>query len=179
MAELSTIARPYADAVFKRAVETDRIDQWSEDLQALTRVVSDADVARIMENPTLSREQRLEIVLSVMGGEQLQDEVKNLVHVLSENGRLDALPEISRTYDDFKVNHEGKIDVEVTSAFPVDEAQRDLLADALEKRLGKQVNIAVSEEPSLIGGVIIKAGDLVIDGSVKEKLNRMATDLGI
>jgi len=178
MAELSTIARPYADAVFQRAVEVDQIVQWSEDLQTLSRVIADADVANILDNPTLSRDQRLDIVLSVID-EHLQAEVKNLVCILSANDRLEALPEISRAFDDLKVDHEGKIDVEVISAFPLDDAQTQLLSDALQKRLGKQVNIAVSEDTALIGGLIIKAGDLVIDGSVKEKLNRIAIDLGI
>jgi F-type H+-transporting ATPase subunit delta len=178
MTEFSTIARPYAEAAFKRALETDQIDQWSDQLAVLSAMVSDSQMREVLDDATQRVEDRVGLVFDVCPDE-LIDEVKNFVNILAENDRLTVLPEIESNYNAIKVDHNGMIDVEVVSAYAVSESQEQLLVKALEKRLGKKINISSREDADLIGGVIIKAGDLVIDGSIRGKLGQMTTELGI
>ncbi|MBT7444304.1 MAG: F0F1 ATP synthase subunit delta [Methylococcales bacterium] len=178
MAELSTIARPYADAAFSRAVEQNNIEDWANGLTLLAAVVENETMAEALDNPNINQADKIDLITSV-ASEDFNKEVKNFVVILAENERLDVLPEIQLAFNDLKVEHEGRVDVEITSAFAVTDEQLQLLSISLKKRLGKEVNIVTTEDSSLIGGLVIQAGDLVIDGSVKSKLNQMAIDLGI
>jgi F-type H+-transporting ATPase subunit delta len=171
--ELTTIARPYAEAVFARAQETGRVDAWSEPLGTLAAIASDPQVGAQIGNPNLTPGRVRDLVLGV-AGDSLPGELANLVRLLAENGRLIALPEIAGLYEERRVASQGVRHVLVRSAFPIDGDQEQALARSLARRLGGQVEITVEQDPELIGGVEIRAGDLVIDDSVRGKLKQLA-----
>jgi F-type H+-transporting ATPase subunit delta len=176
--ENTTIARPYAEAVFERARETDSLDAWTEALTLLAAAVADPQLAAILANPQVERAQGAELVIEI-GGDNLSEEARNLVRLLADNRRLPVLPEISALYEVLKSESLGSLDVHVASAYKVSAAQEKLLADALQAKLGRQVRVTSEKDPSLIAGVIIRAGDLVIDGSFRGQLGNLASELGI
>ena len=176
--DATTIARPYADAVFARAVESDKLDLWSDMLELLAMVVREPALAALIASPKLTRPQMTELVLDIGGG-RLSDEGTNLVRVLVANKRLSVLPEIAHLYEVRKAEHEGTIDVHVTTAFALLPAQEQQLADALKRKLGREIRITSEEDPELIGGFRLSAGDMVIDGSVSGHIGKLAQELGI
>jgi len=176
MAELITIARPYAEAVFRLADSSSERARWSEMLQLAATVALDDDMRSLLNNARYTREQVLTLFLNVCG-DKLDTQGKNLVKLLSENGRLTLLPEIAVVYEALRANEEGTIEAEMISAYPVSDAQRSKIAAALAKRLGREVNLKVTEDKSLLGGAIIRAGDMVIDGSVQGKLEKLASNM--
>lgn len=139
-------------------------------------VASDAAVAAIVDNPKLSHQQQADALIQLCA-DTMDETRKNFIKLLAKNKRLQALPEIARLYEDYKAELEKTVDVEVISAFEIAQAHADTLAKALQRRLGKGVNLEAKVDPSIIGGVIIRAGDLVIDGSVKGKLAKLAEKL--
>ncbi|HID45171.1 MAG TPA: F0F1 ATP synthase subunit delta [Chromatiaceae bacterium] len=176
--DLITIARPYAEAVFGRAVETEALDGWMEMLAFLSAVIADASVADIIVNPAVDHGRKLQLLLDI-GKDQLSDEGQNLVRLLVENDRLPVLPEIYNLFQQMKSEHDGAINVEVISAYALKPGAEKELAAALKNKLGREVNISSSKDPELIGGVKIRAGDMVIDGSVAGQLSQLANELGI
>lgn len=174
--ELATVARPYAEAIFKRARETDRLDEWSDALAFLAQVIGDRRILGLVSSPHLTRAQLTDLLLDI-AGEVLNDEGRNLVRLVVENGRAGALPEIARHYEGLKAEHQSRIDVEVTAAYSVSAAQKKQIAEAMKHRLGRDVQLSTRKDASLIGGAIIRAGDLVIDGSVRSRLRQMAARL--
>ncbi|WP_456375348.1 F0F1 ATP synthase subunit delta [Thiolapillus sp.] len=176
--DLITIARPYAEAVFARATETDKLDEWGEALEFLAAVASDETVADIIANPAVDHERKAGLLLD-LGEGRLSGEAQNLVRLLVENDRLPVLPEIAGLYQQLKAEHDGAIDVDVVTAYALDPELEKELADALKQKLGREVHISSSEDPSLIGGVKVRAGDMVIDGSVAGALSQLANELGI
>ena len=176
MAERLTLARPYAEAVFRLAKEQKRLGEWYELLSLLAVVLSDERVVRVVTNPEVEDGRILALVKDICG-DTLDEQGENLVRMLIANDRLRLMPEIHSLYEGLKQEAEAAIDVEVTSAYPLESSQEKILADALNRKLGRDINLTVSEDKSLIGGVVIRAGDLVIDGSVKGYLGELATHL--
>jgi F-type H+-transporting ATPase subunit delta len=176
--ENKTIARPYAEAVFDLAVQGDKLDPWSDMLSLLSQMVTDPQLARLIDSPDMGRA-RLQGLILEIAGTHLSAEGANLVKLLVENKRLTVLPEIAEHYEQLKHSRQGTIDVTITAAYAVNKTQEHKLAEALKKRLGRDVRISTEKDPSLIGGVKIRAGDLVIDGSIRNKLSRLATEFGI
>jgi len=176
--DATTIARPYAEAVYARAIETDKLDLWSDILSLLATAAKDPALSALIASPKLDRDQMTELMLD-LGGGRLSDEGQNLVRVLIENGRLGVLPEIAGLYEARKAEHKGLLDVEVRSAFGLESAQVQQIADALKRKLGREINITSEEAPELIGGFRLRAGDMVIDGSVSGQLGKLANELGI
>ncbi|OOZ40156.1 F0F1 ATP synthase subunit delta [Solemya elarraichensis gill symbiont] len=176
--ESITIARPYADAVFARAKESSTLEQWSQTLELLGTVMSDAAMSDVVGNPNISKQQLTEMILGI-GGEQFSDEAENLVRLLVENGRLVIAPQIATLFEERKNAERGVLEVDLVSAYAIDEDQKQALADALKAKLGSDINMTTSEDPELIGGMRIRAGDLVIDGSVQGQLTKLANELGI
>lgn len=177
-ADAITIARPYAEAAFDRAVETDKLDLWSDMLGLLAAISKDPAMAGLIASPKLDRRQMAELVLEIGGG-RLSDEGQNLVRLLADNGRLSVMPEIAELFEDRKADHQGTLDVLVTTAFPLNAAQTRSLEMALQQKLGREVRIASEQDADLIGGIRLRAGDLVIDGSVAGQLGQLANVLGI
>jgi F-type H+-transporting ATPase subunit delta len=177
-AEATTIARPYAEAAFKRAVETDKLGPWSDALGLLAAVVRDPAMAGLIANPKLGKEQLTELMLDIVG-DKLDDEAQNLVRLMAENDRLVVAPAVATLFEERKNAQQGTLDVQVTAAFPIDSAQESALAEALKAKLGRDVHLTSEQDPELIGGVRIRAGDMVIDGSVRGQLAQLANQLGI
>jgi F-type H+-transporting ATPase subunit delta len=172
MAESLTIARPYAEAAFKLALEGNALASWAGALARLA-VVASTEVAReLIGNPQLSNEQVAAVVADAAG--QLALEQKNFVQVLADNERLAVLPEISTLFDALRNAHEGVLDARIASAYPLDEQQAAGIVAALEQKYGKQIKATVHVDAELIGGVSIRIGDEVIDASVRGKLAQMA-----
>jgi F-type H+-transporting ATPase subunit delta len=176
--ESTTIARPYAEAAYNRAVETGKLGLWSDALGLLAAVVQDPAVAGLIANPKLGKTQLAALVFDIVG-DKLDDETKNLVKLLVENGRLAIAPAVAELFEERKNAQEGTLDVQVTAAFAIDGAQEAALAAALKAKLGREVRITSEQDPELIGGVRIRAGDMVIDGSVRGQLAQLANELGI
>ena len=173
MAELTTLARPYAKAVFAEASEKGALDAWSADLALLAACVADADMAKVLVHPSLTAQQQAQALTDVCG-DKLNEAAKNLVAVLAENKRLMLVPEIAALYEELKAQLQNTVDVVVTSAFELGNEQADKLAQALKAKLQCDVRLTSEVDESLIGGAIIRAGDLVIDGSVTGKLSKLA-----
>ena len=174
----STIARPYAEAVFARAEETGTLEPWSEMLQFLAGVVSDPGLAAVIADPLFGRDKLTDLMLDI-GGERLDDEGKNLVRLLVQNDRLPVLPEIAETYEQLKAESQRIIKVLVRSAYELQPTQINHIAEMLKAKLGRDITITTEEDPELIGGIHIRAGDTVIDGSVRGHLQQLANELGI
>ena len=176
MAELSTLARPYAKAAFEYAREHDALALWSEQLGTVAAAVADEGLSSVLDNPSLTAAAQAQTVTDVCG-DALGVEMKNFVSILAENKRLSLLPEIHSQFAQFKANLEKSVDVEVVSAFDLDDSTRDRLADVLGRKLEREVRVSTTTDSSLLGGVLIRAGDLVIDGSVRGRLNKLAEAL--
>ncbi len=174
--EATTIARPYAEAVFALAKEDGTLDQWSEMLDFVASLMQDSTMQRLVNEPAQVNSQISELIIGI-GGDKLTQEEQNLVRLLAENGRLQIASEIARRYESLKNRERGVLDVDVTTAFPLDEAQQQSIAAVLKNKLGRDIRITSSEEPALIGGVVIRAGDLVIDSSVQGQLTKLANEL--
>lgn len=175
MSELTTIARPYAKAAFDFAVEKQVVSQWQEMLAFAAEVAKNSDMQAILTS-SLAADKLAELFTNICA-EQLDQHGQNLVKVLAENGRLQALPDISDLFDHFKAEFDKEIDVDVTSAVELDDKQQADISASLEKRLARKVKLNCNVDPALVAGVLIKAGDTVIDGSVRSKLNRLADAL--
>ena len=176
--ESTTIARPYAEALFDRALETGKLDLWADMLEMMAAVTADPEIAGLIANPRLTREQMTELLLDI-GGSRLSDEGQNMVRLLVANDRLQVLPEIEQLFNSLKAEHEGVLDVTVVTAFELEPDQEAQLAKSLKQTLGRDVRISSEQDASLIGGVRIRAGDMVIDGSVAGQLSKLANELGI
>jgi len=175
MSEWTTIARPYAKAAFDYAVEGKTIAQWQEML-FFAAEISKNDTIKSLLTGSLAVEKLAEIFNGVCG-EQLDQQGQNFMKVLAENRRLQALPDISILFNQFKSDLEKEIDVEITSAVKLNKKQIEDISKSLETRLARKVKLNCSVDPELIAGVLIKAGDTVIDGSLRSKLNRLSDAL--
>ena len=175
MSELTTVARPYAKAAFDFAVEKDAVAKWQEMLAFAGEVAVNEDMHQLLTGAIAA--DTLADIFNNVCGEQLDEHGQNLVKVLAENKRLAALPEISTLFDAFKADYDKEIEVDVTSASTLTDAQQNELVASLEKRLARKVKLNCNVDPALIAGMVINAGDTVIDGSVKSKLNRLADAL--
>jgi F-type H+-transporting ATPase subunit delta len=173
MAERITIARPYAKAVFKLAQSQKRLPQWSEALGLAASVVADARVTTLLGNPAVSAEQLAGLVTGVCG-ESLDEQGRNFIATLAANRRLGYLPEIAARFEQLRAEAERTVEVTVTSAIELSAAQETKYADALAKRLGRAVHLSCLTDPSLLGGAVVRADDLVIDGSVRTALTQLA-----
>jgi F-type H+-transporting ATPase subunit delta len=178
MADFSTVARPYAKALFDLASGERKLAEWSAALGVAAAVLADPNAKRALANPALDDAARATLVGSVAsavkGGELLSGgQGKNLLQVLAENDRLTALPEIAAQFDALKADAENKVNVTVTAATNVDAAIAEQIKNALQQKLKRTVELTVAVDASLIGGAIIQADDMVIDGSVRTRLQRL------
>ncbi|MGD8483410.1 MAG: F0F1 ATP synthase subunit delta [Thioalkalispiraceae bacterium] len=176
MAEKSTIARPYAQAAFDIAKEKGDLKGWSEMLQLLAVVASDALMQDMISNPAIETSKVIDVMVGV-AGDNLNDAGKNFLNVLAENKRLNVLPEIAELYEQHRAEAEKTVEAEITSAFPLSDAQKQQLIEALKNRLGREISLVSKTDENIIGGAIVRAGDLVIDGSVSSQLDKLGNSL--
>lgn len=176
MSEITTAARPYAKAVFELAQGSGNYDGWSNQLAFLAAVAKDPSMADKLDNPRLTRESLAELVCAIGEG-QLDGAGQNLVRLLAENRRMRLLPGIAPMYEELRAEAEKKVAATVTSAQPVSDTQQKAIAEALKKRFGREVELECKVDETLIGGAVIRAGDLVIDGSVTGRLEQLVGTL--
>lgn len=173
MADFTTAARPYAKAVFEIARDEGKFDEWSNRLAVLGAIVDHPDMQVRLDSPNLTQQDSARMVETVASDVVNDDNSRNFVRLLAENNRIKLLGDISGIYETLRAEAEGEIEAQVTSAFELTDEQRDKMAAALSKRLNQKVRIVSTVDSDLIGGAIIRAGDLVIDGSVKGRLEKM------
>jgi F-type H+-transporting ATPase subunit delta len=176
VAERATIARPYAKAAFEYARDAGAFAAWSQGLKLAEQIVADPRVAALAKSPSLTAADLAGVITDV-AGTVLDAGMQNFVRVLAENRRLLLLPEIAAHYEELRAAAENTLDVEVISAVTLSDAQADKLKQALSTRLKRAVRMQNSVDSTLLGGAVVRAGDLVIDGSLKGRLERLATDL--
>lgn len=176
MAEISTLARPYAKAVFDLAQEERKLAEWSALLAGLAVAVRDPQVAPWIGHPAIGRGPLAEIFARALGA-AATPRAQNLVRLLAEYNRLALAPAIAAQFERLRAEAESRVDVEITSATPVDPAQQKTLADAIRKRLQRDVHVEWKTDPELIAGAVVRAGDLVIDASFTAELEQLRTAL--
>ena len=175
MAELTTIARPYSEAVFALADKAGVLANWSDALARLAAVAQAPEMTRLLGNPGVSDAQIVDLFAATAG--EMPAEAKNFLRALAENKRLSVLPEVAVLYEAHKAEREGAVDAHIVSAFMLEGAELAALVGDLERRFKRKVRPQVSIDPELIGGVRIQVGDQVIDGSVRGKLEAMRIGL--
>jgi F-type H+-transporting ATPase subunit delta len=176
MAELTTIARPYAEAAFALAREGNALPVWSQMLRLTSAVVVDPRVANALDNPALDTGAKESLVLSICG-DKLNSDGRSFVRVLIEGERIGVLPQIQAMFEALKDAADGTAKATIETAFPFEGAELAELTSALEKRFGRKIEATVTVRPELIGGARVTIGDTVIDGSVQEQLRAMAVQL--
>ncbi|MGI9221976.1 MAG: F0F1 ATP synthase subunit delta [Woeseiaceae bacterium] len=183
MADNNTIARPYAQAVFELANEASELSEWSVSLDVAGQLLADGSLVEYLSTPELSDEKRFEFLTGLFksagadkltGGDKRGD---NFLKLLLENNRTNVLPEIAEHFEVLKADIENSVEATVTSATPLSSAQQDEIASSLKKRLGREVSITTEIDENLIGGAVIRAGDVVIDGSLRARLEGLANAL--
>lgn len=177
MAQLTTLARPYAKAAFQAAREQDSLSDWAEMLVVGAQYTADEDMRELLNHPGLPEHRKAEFLINLYD-EPVSDAFKNFVNILAERQRLTLLSEISSLYDSYWAETERRVGVEVSSSYELTDDQQNTLKQALSKRLDRQVHLTATVDQSLIGGVIIRAGDTVIDASVRGKIAKLANAIG-
>jgi F-type H+-transporting ATPase subunit delta len=176
MAEKVTVARPYAKAAFELAREHGDFARWSTILAAAAAVVQDSRVARLLSSPRVQPSELINLIAAACG-DALDALGRNFLSTLAQNRRLGVLPEIAAHYEELRAEVENVADVHVTSAVELNDAQRERLSLALRRRLMREVRLHCAVDAALIGGAIVRAGDFVIDGSLRARLELLATQL--
>ena len=176
MQELTTLARPYAVAAYKRAREIQATERWSEQLGFLARLLEAPRIAQAAHHPKVEKSAFASMLLEQCGSD-LDPEIQNFVRLLVQNRRLDLIQQIGLLFRQYKADDEGYIEVEVRSAHVMDEVEQIKLASSLGNVFRKKTNLNITVDPSLIGGIHVRAGDRVIDYSVRGQIQRMAQRL--
>ena len=176
MAEIATVARPYAEALFKAALERNSLAAVAEGLGFVAAAAADPQMHSAVNNPKVSAQQKKDLFAAV-AGERMGDELKNLVAVLVDGHREVLIGSVAEQFDELKREHEKVVRARITSAKPLDDSQRAEIVAALEKRYGKTVEAELDVDPQLLGGARVQVGDQVINASVRDALSQMAAAL--
>ncbi len=173
MAELQTLARPYARAAFEYANSSGSLDDWSEQLAAVAAISRFDKVAKLLGSPEKTSEEKAQLMVT-LAGDVLGDAQQRYMQVLADNHRLSLLPEIVVQFEELKAQHDQRVDITIVTPFELEQAQIDKLKQAMAARMSMATEVSTEVDSTLLGGVLIKAGDTVIDGSVRGRLNRLA-----
>jgi F-type H+-transporting ATPase subunit delta len=173
MTDFTTAARPYAKAVFELAEESGQFEDWSSRLVFWAAVISNPEMAQRLDAPGITQADKATMVETV-AADGMDDASRNFIRLLAENNRLNLMPDIAGIYEGLRAEAEGEIEATVTSAFELTDEQSARIADSLSKRLSRRVRIVSEVDQDLIGGAIIRAGDLVIDGSLKGRIEKLS-----
>lgn len=182
MADTYTVSRPYAKAIFADALADLKLAEWSLALQGLTVITDVLVKASLINNPNVSQKSLFDVYTDVVfkavpKSASIKEKLTNVIHLLLQENRMSVVADITILYQELMRQHEGVVEVEVSSAFAMSEAYQQQLKAALEKRFSATVQLHCSEDASLIGGTVLRAGNWVMDGSVKESLNRLQQNL--
>jgi len=176
MAEAITVARPYAVAIWRHADAAGKADLWSDMLQLMADIVGDETMAAIVADPRVGTDRLSQLMLDICGG-RINDSAESLIKLLVENGKLSLMPEIATVFAALKSEAGGAVDATLQTAYPVNAKFEQAIAAAMQKKLNREVNFTTEEDKSLLGGVIVRVGDMVIDASVKGQIESLANDL--
>ena len=176
MENASVVARPYGLAAFKQAREEGNVEEWSDMLQLLVLIMQDATMRGLIANPKVNDQKLAELIIDV-GGDGLSQSGRNLVRVMAENERLAEVAGVAAVFEQERDRTESRSHVDVTSAFALTDKQQASIAESMSKRLGTEVSVSVTVDKSLIGGVVIRAGDTVIDASLRGRLSQLGQSL--
>ncbi|HEV8516167.1 MAG TPA: F0F1 ATP synthase subunit delta [Candidatus Limnocylindrales bacterium] len=176
MARIGASGRRYAEAAFDLAVRDDTVDEWLDQLDRAATIGRDEDVARILENPALPLRRREEVLERALGKNALPP-LRNLCALLLRRGRIDLLPQVARAFRQLQQRREGITEALITSALPLDDDEVRQITERLERRTGGRVEAEVEVDPSLLGGLQVRLGDRLIDGSVRGRLERLRARL--
>ena len=177
MSDLSNVARPYAHAVFEMAEAENDLAGWGDQLELLAMIASDDSMDALLNNPAISKDQ-LAQMLQDLCGDNISDYAKNLVKLLVSNDRVAALPDIARIFADKRAEAENVVEADMITATAIDESQQQAFESALQTKLGRTVKLSFEVDEDLIGGAVIRAGDWVVDGSVKAQLEQLVGAVG-
>lgn len=176
MAEAITIARPYAEAVFRLALESKDLSQWSKILQIAAEIAQDDQIKLLVGNPLVSAMQLSELILEI-GGKKFTREARNFIKLMVENKRVHVMPQVMELFEQLKAQHEGVLEAKIITAFKLEGGQLDKLVTDLEKKFNRKVEAQVSVDSEIIGGVKVEIGDEIFDASVRGKLEAMTIAL--
>jgi F-type H+-transporting ATPase subunit delta len=176
MAELTTVARPYAEAAFRTAVEAKDVGGYGDKLARMGVAAANREAASVLGNPKVSVAEKAGLLAATAGG-ALPDPLKNLVNTLIENQRASLLPFVAEHFQRLQREHDGVLKATITSAMPLTEADRQALTEALSKKYGKRIDTEVVIDASLIGGARVQVGDVVVHASVRDSLDKMTVAL--
>jgi len=177
MSEAITVARPYVLAAFDEARKNNELKVWSDTLQTAASAVENEQMQTLIKSPRVQKHQLQDLFLALCGGDKPNKHVSNFIKLLIESQRLILLPEISTMFEVMRTEAEKNVDVVVTSAFDLNDAQKQKITAAMKKRLGREIKLNCETNPKLLGGIIIRAGDKVIDGSARTHLTELANAL--
>lgn len=178
MAESITVARPYAVAAWRHAQSQDKTDLWGDMLGFMADIISNDVMAKIVADPRVDSQVLSQLMLDICGG-RLNDQAESFVKLLVENGKLSLMPEIAKVFSELKSEAGGAVDATLMAAYPVNAKFEQQIASAMQNRIGREVRFVTEEDKSLLGGVVIRVGDMVIDASVKGQIDALATELRI
>ncbi len=178
MAELRTLARPYAKAAFEFANASGQLTQWAESLATLSAVCQTKPLQALIASPSETAAVKAKKLLDVCG-DTINSATGNLVNLLAENKRLALLPELYELFNELKLEQESSVDVLVKSAFPISTELENKLSSALKEKLKREVSVETTVDDTLVGGVLIKAGDIVIDDSIKGRLAKLSEAMNL
>ena len=167
-----TLARPYAKAIFSQAKSSNTVEKWSDWLEYLEALTSDSQMNAFIRSPKSSKAKVTEVLTDVAGN-TIGEEAKNLIALLSMNKRLAIIPDIRLLFDQYKASDEGSVNVQVTVPYTLEENEQQAIISSLQSALNKTIHLETTIDPSIIGGMIVRAGDQIIDGSVLGNLNRL------
>ena len=176
MADLATAARPYANAAFDAARQSDQLAGWSQALRNMSLVTEDPVVKIMLGSPSIADSEKARNLCELCG-EEISEVIRRFIYVLAENKRLTLLPGIFEQFEASRMQEEKSLDVEIISAYEMDAEQENRLASALHARFDRDIKLVSSVDPSLLGGAVIRAGDTVIDGSIRGKIGKLAETL--
>jgi len=176
MAESITVARPYAVAAWRHAQAEGKAGLWADMLVLMANIVSDETMSRIVADPRVDAGRLSQLMLDICGG-RVNETAESLIKLLAENNKLSLMPEISSVFAALKSEAGGAIDAKLLTAYPVNAKFEQVIAAAMQKKLDREVNFTIEEDKSLLGGVIIRAGDMVIDASVRGQIESLANEL--
>ena len=176
MAEIVTVARPYAEAAFRSALEANTLDATAQQLALVAAIGNDPRMRSALANPKVSAQQKKDLFQSGAGN-RLDEHTRNLVSMLVDGHREALFASISEQFDALKRDHEKVLDVHITSAQPLDDSQKTTLVQALERKYGKKIEVQLDVDPDLLGGARVQIGDEVIHASVRDALAQMAAAL--
>jgi F-type H+-transporting ATPase subunit delta len=167
-----TLARPYAKAIFNHAKSANKVQQWSQWLEYLEVLTTDSKMDAFIRSPKSSKRMVADLLVDI-AGDSIGEEAKNLIELLAMNKRLAIVPDIRALFEQYRADDEGSVNVQVTVAYPLEDDERKTIISALQVALDKKIQIDTTVDPAIIGGIVVRAGDQTIDGSVLGNLKRL------